>query len=327
MRVEFGQIPSVQTIVITIENGLKWYCGLLCCRCHHFATDQRGTYHLGPQSELALILVLSAAFLHALWNAMMKRSADRFIAMAMLNFGHGLPALIMVSIFLPPVRESWPFLVGSTFVHFFYYVFLLLSYRFGDLSQVYPIARGIAPVCVSVGAWFFAGEILPRQAWYAVLLITAGIGLLFFARGKYSGTNGLAILAALATGLMIASYTVLDGMGVRASQHAMGYIAWLFLLEWPFAFGLFYYRRNMLTSIPANVYLIGFLGGVISAVAYGLAIYAKSIAPLGAVSAVRESSVIIAALIGVIWFGERPWKLRVLAAIIVAGGVIVLARS
>lgn len=256
----------------------------------------------------------------------MKRSADRFIAMAMLNFGHGLPALVMVYFFLPPVAASWPFLVASTFVHFFYYIFLLLSYRFGDLSQVYPIARGIAPVCVATGAWFFAGEVLPVQAWYGIILVTGGIGILFFARSQ-GHANTKAIMAALATGLMIASYTVLDGMGVRASQHAIGYIAWLFLLEWPFAIGLFYYRRKLLTSIPREVYLIGFFGGVISALAYGLAIYAKSIAPLGAVSAVRESSVIIAAMIGVIWFGERPWKLRVVAAIIVAGGVIVLARA
>lgn len=110
---------------------------------------------MGSQPEFALILVLSAAFLHAIWNALMKRSSDRFIAMAMLNFGHGLPALAMVFYFLPPVRESWPFLGGSTFIHFFYYAFLLLSYRLGDLSQVYPIARGIAPVCVALGAWFF----------------------------------------------------------------------------------------------------------------------------------------------------------------------------
>jgi drug/metabolite transporter (DMT)-like permease len=281
---------------------------------------------LGSQPEFALTLVLSAAFLHALWNAMMKRSADRFIAMAMLNFGHGLPALVAVYFLLPPVAESWPFLAGSTFVHFFYYIFLLLSYRFGDLSQVYPIARGIAPVTVAFGAWIFAGEVLPVRAWYGILLITAGIGVLFFARSK-GHANASAVMAALATGLMIASYTVLDGMGVRLSQHALGYIAWLFLLEWPFAFGLLYYRRHLLTSIPVNVYLIGLLGGVISAIAYGLAIYAKSIAPLGAVSAVRESSVIIAAMIGVIWFGERPWKLRVLAAIIVATGVIMLALT
>jgi drug/metabolite transporter (DMT)-like permease len=281
---------------------------------------------LGSQPELAITLVLSAAFLHALWNALMKRSADRFIALAMLNFGHGVPALIAVFFLLPPVAESWPFLLGSTFVHFFYYFFLLLSYRFGDLSQVYPIARGIAPATVAIGAWIFAGEVLPVGTWYGLLLITAGIGVLFIARSK-GNANAKAIMAALVTGLMIASYTVLDGMGVRASQHALGYIAWLFLLEWPFSIGLFYYRRNMLTSIPASVYIIGFFGGVISALAYGLAIYAKSIAPLGSVSAVRESSVIIAAMIGVIWFGERPWKLRVLAAIVVAGGVIVLARA
>jgi len=279
---------------------------------------------LGSQPELALALVLSAALLHATWNAMMKRSADRFIAMAMLNFGHGLPALILVFMFLPPMVESWPFLLASTLIHFFYYGFLLASYRFGDLSQVYPIARGVAPLCVALGAWFFAGEVLPARSWYGIFLITAGIGLLFFARNK-SSTNALAIGAALATGLMIAAYSIVDGLGARASGSVLGYIAWLFLLEWPFALGLLYYRRNLLTSIPVKIYLIGFAGGVISALAYGLAIYAKTIAPMGAVSAVRESSVIIAALIGVVWFGERPWKLRVVAAVVVVGGVVVLA--
>ena len=281
---------------------------------------------MGSQPELALALVLGAAFLHATWNAMMKRSADRFIAMAMLNFGHGLPALLLVFLFLPPASESWPFLAGSTFIHFFYYIFLLLSYRFGDLSQVYPIARGMAPVCVALGAYFFAGEVLPLQAWWGIAAITCGIGVLFFARSR-GQANGMAVLAALATGLMIATYTVVDGLGVRASQSAIGYIAWLFLLEWPFSIGLIYYRRDILRSVPFRIYLIGFAGGLISAVAYGLAIYAKSIAPLGAVSAVRESSVIIAAMIGVIWFGERPWKLRVIAALIVAGGVIILSQS
>ncbi len=256
----------------------------------------------------------------------MKSSADRFISMAMLNFGHGLPALIMVFYFLPPLEESWPFLLGSTFIHFFYYAFLLLSYRFGDLSQVYPIARGVAPVCVALGAWIFADEVLPATSWYAIMLITSGIGVLFFARSKGTA-NGKAILAALATGLTIAAYTVVDGMGVRVSGHPFGYIAWLFLLEWFFSIGLFYHRRKILFSIPVRVYLIGLAGGMISALAYGLAIYAKSIAPLGAVSAVRESSVIIAAMIGVLWFGERPWKLRVLAAAIVASGVILLAVS
>ena len=257
---------------------------------------------------------------------MMKQSADRFISMAMLNFGHALPALFMVFYFLPPLAESWPFLIGSTLIRFFYYAFLLLSYRFGDLSQVYPIARGIAPVCVALGAWYFAGEVLPLKSWYAIILITSGIGLLFFARSK-GQANGKAILAALATGLTIASYTIVDGLGVRASGHPIGYIAWLFLLEWPFSIGLFYYRRKIFFLAPMKVYLIGFAGGVISALAYGLAIYAKSIAPLGAVSAVRESSVIIAALIGVILFRERPWKLRVAAAIVVAAGVVMLATA
>ncbi len=257
---------------------------------------------------------------------LLKGAGDRVIAMGMMNAASGVAGLALVIYFLPPARDSWAFLAASTLIHYFYYGFLLLSYRFGDLSHVYPIARGIAPVLVASGAWAFAGEVLPPVAWLAILMISCGIGLLFFFN-RSGVSDRKAIGAALLTGLMIAAYSVVDGLGVRYSQSPLGYIGWLFFLESFSVPVILYFRRKVLATTMPRVYLIGFAGGVISALAYGLAIYAKSIAPLGAVSAVRESSVIIAALIGVIWFGERPWKPRVVAALIVAGGVIVLAIS
>jgi len=246
--------------------------------------------------------------------------------MAMVNCGHLLVGLILVLTYLPPARESWAFLAGSTLIHLFYYAFLVASYRFGDLSQVYPISRGISPVIVATGAWYFAGEVMSARAWSGLFLITGGIAIIFFAR-KRGHSNWKAIAAALLTGLTIASYTVVDGLGIRASQSPLGYIGWLFVLEFLSSIAILSYRWRSLPHISYRVYGIGLIGGIVSAIAYGLAMYAQNLAPLGAVSAIRESSVLIAALIGVVWFKERPWKPRIFAAIVVVAGVVVLATS
>ncbi|PCH47943.1 MAG: hypothetical protein COC23_01005 [Hyphomicrobiales bacterium] len=276
--------------------------------------------------HFALVLILTAAVLHAIWNAMIKGAADRALMMGVFNFGHGILGLVMVLLFLPPAIVSWPFIAASTFIHFFYYGFLILAYRYGDLSQVYPIARGVAPVMVALGAQVFANEILPLVAWAGLLLVSFGISILFLDRsgGKLSSK---AVVAAVLTGFTIASYSIVDGMGVRVSQSPLGYIGWLFLLEAIAGFGFLFYRREALPNIKMSMVTIGLLGGLISAIGYGLAIYAKTLTTLGTVSAIRESSVIIAALIGVVWFGERPWKLRVISAAIVACGVILLATA
>jgi drug/metabolite transporter (DMT)-like permease len=279
----------------------------------------------GP-SAFVIGLVLTAAFLHALWNALIKGSSDRALTMGMLNFGHAIIGLIMVLIFLPPSQESWYFIIGSTIIHFFYFGFLLVAYRSGDLSQVYPIARGVAPVLVAISAQLFAGEVLPPTAWFGVLLVSGGIGFLFFGRNHHKA-GWSSIAAALLTGLTIASYSVVDGMGVRVSGSPFGYIGWLFLLEAIPGTYFFLYRRKALPYMKRNFFLSGLAGGFVSALAYGMAIYAAGLTNLATVSAIRESSVIIAALIGVMWFGERPWKLRVIAAIIVATGVIVLTTA
>lgn len=273
---------------------------------------------------LALALVLCAAVLHALWNALVKGAADRALMMALISLGHGVLGALMVMRFGHPLQESWPFIALSTFIHFFYYGFLIIAYRFGDLSQVYPVARGSAPLLVAFGAVIFAGENLRPLAWAGTLSISFGIALL--ALGNTSGsTSRTAILAALGTGLTIAAYTLADGLGARASQNPLGYIGWLFLLECIAGFGLLYIRRKHLGAATFKHLTLGLAGGVLSALAYGMAIYAKTLTELGAVSALRESSVIIAALIGAIWFNERPWKLRVVAAAIVAAGVILIA--
>jgi len=158
-----------------------------------------------------------------------------------------------------------------------------------------------------------------------VSLVSLGIAALVFGSGQK--TQSEAVLAALATGTMIASYSVIDGIGVRLTDNPFGYMGWLFFLEFPVVMVIVFRRRTTLKAISFQTIRLGFFGGLCATLAYGLVIYAKTIAPLAAVSAVRESSVVVAALIGVWLFGERPWKWRIFCALIVASGVVLLAIS
>ena len=279
-----------------------------------------------PNLAFAVLLALVAAVLHALWNAMVKYSADRLLMMGFISIGHILPGAAMVLMFLPPAPESWPFIAASTVIHWGYYVFLVSAYRDGDLSLVYPIARGISPLLVTVGAWLSVGETPGPQLLAGILIISFGILLLGWLAAR--NRAGMAAIGyAFATGVTIAAYSVVDGLGVRASGSPAGYIGWLFVCEGLFAIYVFARERAKLADVDARTLATGVAGGVVSQVAYGLVIYAAIFAPLGVVSAVRESGVLIAALIGVLWFGEGPWRPRITCAAIVAGGVALIGLA
>lgn len=275
-------------------------------------------------SAFALGLVLLAALMHASWNAMVKANGDRAIVLAGVSFLHVVVG-VGLALFAPlPAVESWPFIIASTIIHFFYYALIFFAYRWGDLSHVYPIARGIAPALVAFGAWAAVGETLTPGGWAGLATVTLGILLLASGR-RMSGSDPRALFAALATGVVIASYSVVDGIGVRVSDAPLGYIGWLFMAELPVTLFVLVRRRASLPPLRSRIVWIGMLGGVFSAAAYGLVIYTATFAPIGAISAVRESSVIIAALIGVFLFGERPIAKRLLAGVVVAAGVAMLA--
>jgi drug/metabolite transporter (DMT)-like permease len=269
-------------------------------------------------------LVAVAAVLHAVWNALVKVHGDRLVAITLVNASGGLMALALAPFVPFPDPESWPFLIGSALVHLFYYGFLVLSYRHGDLSQVYPIARGVAPMLVAVGAFVFAGERLAPLGIVAVAMIS--IGILSLALGRAAGRQrGSSVLFALFTGLMIASYTVLDGLGGRATTQVLGYIVWLFILDTFPLLGvtLILRRGRFLASVRAG-WKPAVLGGVLAATAYGLVIWAMSLTPMTYVSALRETSVIVAALIGIHMLKEPMGLRRVSAAAVVAMGVVLL---
>ena len=273
---------------------------------------------------LVFSLVLLAAALHAIWNAVIKGTGDKTIAIGLVAMGHMVLGLIGAAILPLPDIKVIPFIIASTLIHWGYYYGLTTAYKFGDLSLIYPIARGISPVIVTFFAFFWIDERLSWVEMSGVLLISSGI--LFLGLRSLSNEKSItALVFALTTGMLIAAYSVTDGFGVRLTENPLSYIVWLFIAE---GFVVFYifgrFRLRLLRSSLSEI-LLGFFAGVVSTVAYGLALYAKSLAPVGIVTALRETSVIIATLIGVLWFKENPIGYRIGAASIVFCGIIFLA--
>jgi drug/metabolite transporter (DMT)-like permease len=268
--------------------------------------------------------VLVAAVLHAVWNALIKNVADRLAGFTLIDLTGMVIGAAAVP-FLPiPERASWEFLALSVALHVGYKGFLMGSYRLGDLSQVYPVARGIAPLLVAVLA-ALAGERLHLLQLAGLAFISAGLLSLSIGRGALAPARRGALGFAIVTGVFIAAYTVSDGLGARRSGMALGYIAWLFLLDGAAIPGYATVTRGRRLGAALRAHLAaGLLGGVLSIVAYGLVIWAQTRGTLAAVAALRETSVIVAAGIGAVYFGERFGRLRVLAATLVAIGVIML---
>jgi drug/metabolite transporter (DMT)-like permease len=271
-----------------------------------------------------LALVLLAAVLHASWNALVKVGGDPFVRLAVLNVVSGLCALPLLFLVAPPAAASWPYLCGSVAIHFAYNITLAYGYRCGDLSHVYPIARGVAPPLVALGAWLVAGESPGPIGALAIVVISGAIASLAFSPGWRLGPLA-PVWFALATGVSIAGYTICDGLGGRAAGDVLGYIAWLFVLDaLPFGLIVAFWRRHDLAAQLRASWHASVLGGILALGAYGLVIWAMSQAPMASVSALRETSVIMAALIGTRLLREPFGRRRVVAATVVALGVVLL---
>jgi drug/metabolite transporter (DMT)-like permease len=282
-------------------------------------------------SPLVFLLVLFAAFGHASWNAMVKAGRDPLVTQTYVICIPGF--LCGLGLFFVPLPDaaSWPFIIASALIHQLYYFVLLTAYRHGDLSQVYPIARGAAPALVALTAWIIADEAL--TALQGVGLAVVCLGIVSFSRALplpgrriiWRDGEVRAILFALLTAATIASYTVIDGLGVRASGTALGYIFWLFFFEAvPLAAVAVWARRGRLRAAFGAQVRRGIAGGLIAGLAYGIVIWAMGVAPLAHVVALRETSVIIAAVIGTRLLAEPFGTSRLAAAIMVVAGTALL---
>lgn len=272
---------------------------------------------------MVVAVVLVAALLHAGWNGLAKAVPDRLVFSALVGLvfltGGGVGAVLLPA----PAPASWPYLATSAVLQVGYLLVLTTAYRHGEFGRVYPLARGTAPVLVTAVALTVLGERLTTGQAVGLAAVCGALGALVLLGGRPRRGDGLGL--AVLTGVLIAGYTLVDGVGVRHSGTALGYAAWLFAAQ-----GLVSPVLCRVLAGPALVpalarYAVpGVVGGVLSLVVYAAVVWAQSVANLALVSALRETSVLFAGLIGALFFGERfsPARLAV-TALAVAGIVLI----
>nr|WP_206326778.1 EamA family transporter [Streptomyces sp. S3(2020)] len=277
---------------------------------------------------MVALVVLLAAVTHATWNAITHRVKDELAGLTLVGVGRTTSGALLAAWAPLPTAAAWPFLITSVVLHVGYQVALIRSFRLGDFGQVYPIARGVAPTVVTLFAIFVLGERMGAAATAGMVLVTLSlVGLaLWGVRGR-SGRppQWPAIAMAATTGLTIAAYTLVDGVGVRTAGTALGYIGWLMVLDGA-AIPLYaaVRLRGGLAERLRPVAVPGLLGGVLSVVSYGLVLWAQTRAPLAPVAVLRESSVIVGAAISVFLFKERFGGARIVAASVMMAGIALM---
>jgi drug/metabolite transporter (DMT)-like permease len=272
------------------------------------------------------LAVLAAAAFHAGWNAMLKVRLEPLVAVSLIAAASGLAAFPLLFFVRSPDPASWPFIAASLAIHLVYYVALAEAYRTGDVGQVYPIARGTAPLLTAAGAALIFGENLGGIGAAGITLLGGGVVLLSWKGGReLEAFDARAVGFALITAAAIAAYTLSDGIGARRAGGALPYIAWLFVFDglMMLAFGLIRFPKALLYQGLA-AWRVVLAGGALSCAAYAIAIWAMTRAPVALVAALRETSVLFAALIGVIWLKEPLLRIRILAALLVVAGMVLV---
>jgi drug/metabolite transporter (DMT)-like permease len=268
------------------------------------------------------LAVLAAAFLHATWNAMLKTGTSKVGGMLVLSLVE-IPIGLAVAATRPAlILEAWPWVIGSACTHFAYKLFLTFAYERGDLSRVYPIARGAAPMIVGVvGAIWMIDPVTPTE--YAGI-ITLGLGIALMARGVFtSGENRRLLPFAFGSACATACYTMIDGLGARVSGDAVAYIAWVFVAD-GFLFPLTMVAMRGFAVVPRQARDWG-MGAIASAASYGaysVSVWAMTVAPIALVAALRETSILFAVLIGWLVFHERLGHDKAIAIGVITTGVV-----
>lgn len=270
------------------------------------------------------LAVLFAAFLHASWNAVIRAGNDRFQGMLLLTVSQGLMGVVM-AMFVPlPKGEVWLWLLASGALHSGYKMFLAAAYKHGDLSRVYPIARGVAPMIVVLIGYFILSDALANKEYAGIGLI--GFGVILMARGVFSnGEARVLIPFALGSALCTAGYSLVDGLGARVAGNATQFTAWLFIFD-----ALVFSAATLATSgarrfvAPRQSWALGSFAGGLSLATYWIAVWAMTVAPIALVAALRETSVLFAVLIGVFWMKERAEFAKLVAAMVIVSGIILI---
>ncbi|GHH87448.1 DMT family transporter [Streptomyces capitiformicae] len=279
-------------------------------------------------TPLVTVAVLLAAVTHASWNAIAHKITDKLVGFTLISGGGALIGFAALPFVPVPHPDAWPYLIASVVIHLLYYVLLMTSFKLGDFGQAYPLARGSAPLVVTVLAAVFAHEVPNGWAAAGILLSCAGLTGVALWGLRGSRPHWAAIGAALATGLSIAAYTVVDGLGVRASGSSLGYIAWLMAVQGVVlpAYAIWRWRGQTVPLLRPYAGL-GLLGAMLSVAAYGGVLWAQTKAELAPIAALRESSIIVGAAIGAVFFKERFGTPRMVAAGLLVVGIGLMLRT
>ncbi len=274
-------------------------------------------------------VVLCAALLHASWNALIKSGGDKAADTALITVAGAVvafPFMLWVGL---PNWGAWPYLLASLVIHVGYYIALVEAYRHGDLGLTYPIMRGFAPLLVALGSSVFIGEVPSAASWLGIVGITVGVALVGLAHPGEALHHRRALLFAFANAALIAIYTTVDGIGVRTNGGAARYVLLLFVLDGFLYPALVWWRRSVaerteLVAYARTRWPMAALGGGASIGAYGIALWAMTRAPVASIAALRETSVLFAAVLGTVLLKERFGLQRAIGTGVILAGVMAL---
>jgi drug/metabolite transporter (DMT)-like permease len=270
--------------------------------------------------------VLIAAFCHASWNAMIRMRGDKLVSMALIVTGAGVLALPGL-LFVPPLAPAaWPYVIASATIHLGYSTSLALAYHHGELGKVYPLVRGSAPLTTLLISLLFLEEAIDAGGVAGIIVLAAGIMALALDRGwRVIAASPRGLLYAVATSVCITAYTLCDGIGARVAGNAHPYVIWLFVLDTlpTIALVLLIRRKAFFDALGEN-WMPGLLGGGLSLAAYWIVIWAFTVAPIPIVAALRETSILFAVLIGMLFLGERLTPVRAASILMVLAGLLLM---
>lgn len=268
-------------------------------------------------------IVLFAAALHAVWNAIVKGAGDRPMATVLVTGAAALIALPILPFIAAPDLSSWAFIIASTLLQIGYYALVARTYDVADMVEAYPLMRGTAPMLVAVAGFTVLNEPLPPLAWAGIGLI--GLGILSLAAGRWRAGGGPGTVLALANAVVIAAYTLVDGAGVRRSGAPSAYTLWIFLLTGiPFLIWAWTTRRQRFRRALVADWRLGLIGGFGTLTSYGLALWAMTVAPIAVIAALRETSILFGIAISALILKERITRPRLFGAAIILVGAITL---
>lgn len=272
-----------------------------------------------------LLAVLFAALMHACYHAIIKLGDDKIASLGLIAVFETVYGAVGATIFPAPPPDAWPWLIAAVILQTIYRFFTCYAYRLGDLSQVMPIARGTAPLLVTLGSALWLGEHLNATEIVAVAMIAVGVMTLAFARTARGRFDGMAAGLAIISGVTVAAYSMIDGVGARITGSASSYVWWLTMLGGvAFLVPALTVRGTQTLQLFRGRWYMGMLGAAFSCSTYWIVIWAMTRAPIGLVSALRETGVIFAVIIGIVFLKERPGRVRLAAVALAAAGIALL---